>query len=400
MESSPNLVEITKNVYWVGVKDWNRRLFDAFSLPYGTTYNAYLVKGEGKTALVDTVEPGFQSDLIEKIKKVVDPASLDYLVMNHAEPDHAGTILHLLSLAREARLVTSKKGAKMAERFYGVPEERIIVVDEQSELELGTKTLRFVEAPWLHWPETMFTYLVQDKVLFSCDFLGAHFAPGTYAEDVEDGLMLHAKRYFGEIMMPFRPSIRKALSKIKEFDINIVAPSHGPIYKNPGVIIENYKKWASEELRAKAIIVYVTMWKSTEKMVQAMVETLSSENIEVTVYDLTVADMGEIAKDLVDASAIILGAPTVLAGAHPLAVYAAHLIKALRPPTRFAAVLSSYGWAGSAVKQIQQILETSKIEIVGAVEVNGPPRKEDILDVVDLGRQISKKIKNFTTARG
>jgi flavorubredoxin len=386
-------VEISQNIYWVGVRDWNRRLFDALiPLPKGTTYNSYLVVGTNKKALIDTVNPGFENELDERIRKVVDPSDLDYVIMNHAEPDHAGSIPYMMSINSKAKLITSSKGAKMAQTFYKVPENRIKTVTDGETIDLGGKTLRFIEAPMLHWPETMFTYVPENKTLFPCDFFGLHVAEGLYDDEVED-MILFAQRYFGEIMMPFRFNAQKAMEKIKDLKIDMIAPSHGPIHKNPERILGAYKKWANGETKQKAIIVYVTMWKSTEKMIQAMAETLASEGIEIVRHNLTVADISDVARDLVDSRAIVLGTPTVLGGAHPLAVYASYLVKALRPPTKYAVVLSSYGWGGGAIKHVQEVLGPTKMEVVGAVDVNGPPTEKDIQQVIDLGRVLAKKIK-------
>ena len=388
-----NIQQISKNVYWVGVRDWNRRLFDALiPLPKGTTYNAYLVIGTEKTALIDTANPGFERELEEKISKVINPADIDYVVMNHAEPDHAGSIPHIMGINSKAKLVTSLKGAKMAQVFYKVPEERIIAVHDQETISLGDKTLRFIEAPMLHWPETMFTYVPENKILFPCDFFGSHIAQGLYDDEIED-LLVYAQRYFGEIMMPFRTMAQKALEKIKPLDITMIAPSHGPVHRNPERILSAYGKWSNGETKQKAIIVYATMWNSTEKMVQPIVDTLISEGVEVAKYNLTVSDIGDVAKDLVDSKAIVLGTPTVLNGAHPLAVYATYLVKALRPPTKYGVVLSSYGWGGGAVKHVQEILGQTAMEIVGAMEINGPPTENDVNKIVELGKSLAKKIK-------
>ena len=387
-----NITKISEGVYWVGVRDWNRRLFDALiPLPRGTTYNSYLVIGESKKALIDTVNPGFEKELEEKIRKVVDPSEIDYVIMNHAEPDHAGAIPYIMSINSKAKLVTSNKGAKMAQQFYKVPEGRIIAVHDGENIDLGGKTLRFIEAPMLHWPETMFTYLQENKTLFPCDFFGSHRADGLYDDEVED-LIVYAQRYFGEIMMPFRFMGQKALEKIKDLEIEIIAPSHGPIHRNPEHILEAYRKWVNGETKQKTIIVYATMWKSTEKMIQTIADTLTSEGVEVVVYNLTLSDIGDVAKDLVDSRAIVLGAPTVLGGIHPLAFYAAYLVKALRPPLKYGVVLSSYGWGGGAVKHAQEVLEPLKMELVGAMEINGPPTKDDITKIIEIGKTLAKKI--------
>ncbi len=388
-----NVPEISEGVHWVGVKDWNRRVFDALiPLPQGTTYNAYLVQGEVKTALIDTVNPGFEQELEGKVNQVTDLADLDYLVMNHAEPDHAGAIPYVMEASKDARLITTEKGAKMAQIYFKVPEGRITTVQDWDVIDLGGKTLKFIEAPFLHWPETMFTYLVENKVLFPCDFLGSHTASGFYDDEVEE-LIPFAQRYFGEIMMPFSKMGKKALEKIADLDIELIAPSHGPIHRNPERILEAYRKWTAGETKEKAIIVYVTMWNSTEAMIGAMVETLLGEGIEVSLHNLVNADIGDVARDLVDSRAIVLGAPTVLGGMHPVAIYASHLVRALRPPLKHGVVLSSYGWGGGAVKQAAEILGPTKMEVVGALEINGPPSADDYEKIAEIGKQLADKIK-------
>jgi flavorubredoxin len=238
----------------------------------------------------------------------------------------------------------------------------------------------------------MFTYLQENSVLFPCDFFGLHVAKGLYDDEVED-FLAHAQQYFGEIMMPFAIMGKKAMEKIRNLEIKTIAPSHGPIHRNPKRILGAYSQWVNGETRQKAIVVYATMWNSTEKMIKPIVDTLTSEDIEVALYNLAVSDVGDLAKDLVDSRAIVLGAPTVLAGAHPLAVYAAYLVKALKPPAKYAVVLSSYGWGGGAVKHVQEVLGPTKMEVVGAMEINGPPTESDIDRIVELGKVLAKKIK-------
>lgn len=385
--------EISDNVYWVGVKDWDRRMFDALiPLPQGTSYNAYLVKGDKKTALIDSVNPGFAKELEDKINQVHDVKNIDYIIMNHAEPDHSHSIPHIMEMATDAMLVTTEKGAKMAGTYYNVPYDRVMIVKEGDTLELGNRTLRFISAPWLHWPETMFTFLEENRVLFPCDFFGSHTAFGMYDEDVED-LMSLAKRYFGEIMMPFRKMGKKGLEKAQGLSPAMIAPSHGPIYKNPEKIFDAYADWTSGKTKEKTIVVYVSMWQSTKDMIMQMVEILQSEGIEVCLYNLENADIGDIAMDLVDSRAIVLGTPTVLGGMHPLALHAANLVKILRPPLKYGAALSSYGWGGGALSKIQDLLGSTKIELVGAVEVNGPCTEDDTRKVIELGRELAGKIR-------
>jgi len=392
--SGGNVFEISSGVYWVGIKDWNRRIFDALiPLPKGTSYNAYLVLGGEGCALIDTVNPGFELEFEEKIRSILKPEEIDYVVMNHAEPDHAGAIPHIMKIAPKAKLITSVKGGSMAKIFYKVPDDRIKTVVDFEELNLGGKTLRFIDAPMLHWPETMFTYLKEDGILFPCDFFGSHLAYyRIYSDEVED-IILHAKKYWGEIMMPFKIMAQKALDKIKDLDIRIIAPSHGPIYRNPKDIMNVYWSWASGETKCKVVVAYVSMWGSTENMAKFMAESLIREGVEVVLYNLLVSDVGELVKDLVDSRAIVLGAPTALGGAHPLAVYIAYLVKSLRPPLKYAALLSSYGWGGVAVKHLMEILGQLKIEVVGSVEVNGPPRDVEFNQISKLSKALAEKVK-------
>ncbi len=388
-----NSPQIRDGVFYVGVRDWNRRLFDALiPLPQGTTYNAYLIKGKEKTALIDTVNPGFEQELEGKINNIASISQIDYIIMNHAEPDHAGAIPYLLKANSRAKLVTTKTGAQAAQTYFKVPEERIMTVKDNDTLELGGKTLKFIEAPMLHWPETMFTYLIQDKVLFTCDFFGMHTAYGLYDDEIDE-LNSFAQRYFGEIMMPFRTLGLRAMEKIRNLEVEMIAPSHGPIYKNPKRILENYAEWTKGETKEKVIIVYVSMWKSTEKMVNQITEVLLQKGIHVSLHNLANADLGEVAKDLVDARAVVLGTPTVLGKMHPLAVYAAHLVKVLKPPLKLGVVLTTYGWGRGALAHAVELLGPTGLEVVGTMEVNGPPTDNDLDKVKHIGEELAKRIK-------
>ena len=390
--------EIAPNVFWVGAKHHNRRLFDGLiPLPHGTSYNAYLIVGSKKTALVDTVNPGFEKELLAKISERIDPAKVDYVIMNHAEPDHANAARDVLAVAKNAKLVAGVKGKEAAMMYFDIPEERIMVVDESSVIDLGGKTLKFVDAPWLHWPETIFTYLEEDKILFPCDFFGSHLAVGEFYADEygNENTLDMAKLYFAEIMMPFRKPGQTAIEKVKKLGPKMIAPSHGMIWREPKVILDEYAKWTSEKFQRKVMIVYVSMWGSTEKMVLALRDALVKKDITVQLFDIPNTEIGHIAKELVDTPVVVVGAPTVLGGVHPVAAYATMLLKALRAPTRYAAVLTSYGWSGGAVKALQGILEGTKIEVLGVVEVKGPPKKAEFDKVTELADRIDEKLKQF-----
>jgi len=385
--------KLTEGVYWVGVKDWNRRLFDSITpLPKGTSYNAYLVIGSDNIALIDTVNPDFEKELERKIRGVIDPGDIDYIVMNHAEPDHAGAIPYILDIASKAKLVTTSMGLKMAKIFYGVPSERTHVVRDGDTIPLGSKTLRFIEAPMLHWPETMFTFLEEDGILFSCDFFGSHIAEGMFDDEVED-ILTHAQRYWAEIMMPFRSSALRALEKISKLDIKTIAPSHGPIYRNPNRIIEKYLDWSHGKTKKKILIAYASMWGYTYKIVKLIENKILSQDIDIVVHDIASADVGDIAKDLVDSSAAIIATPTVLGFAHPLIIQIAYLLKVLKPPIKYGGVIVTYAWGSNADQQLIDMLRDARIELIDVIKVNVTLTDNDIIKIKELIDNLAKRIR-------
>ncbi len=387
--------EISSGVYWVGVRDWERKFFDKLvPLPEGTTYNSYLIQGEDKTALVDTVNPGFEKDLEEKIGQVTDPESLDYLIMNHAEPDHANGLSHMASLAEDAEILATEKGKDMALSLYDLPEEKIRVVEGGDTLDLGDKTLEFVDAPWLHWPETMFTYYQEKGILFPSDFFGAHVAtPKLYADEFGEDVLKYAKDYFGEIMMPFRPRAAKALDKLEGYEINTIAPSHGVIYRNPEKILEAHRSWTSSEVEEKVLIPYISMWGSTAKMVKVLRETIAAEGIDAVPFEVSSQSLNSLAGELVDSAGVVFGTPTVLAGPHPQIIYIATLAKKLNPPTKYFGVVESHGWAGGAVRELSNLLQGTSGELLDPIEIKGSPDEDDLKEVVELGEKLVEKIK-------
>lgn len=386
--------ELAPRVYWVGAKDWARRVFDALiPLPQGTSYNAYLVVGKEATALIDTVNPGFEEDLWQKIAAVLDPRKLDYVVMNHAEPDHAGALPWILARAPQAKVLLTEKGREMALRLYHLPEERLLVVRDGTSLDLGGKTLHFYEVPFVHWPETMFTFLEEDRILFPCDFFGAHTAKGFYAEGVPD-LEILAKSYFGEIMMPYRRAAQRALEKALELEPAVIAPSHGPIWLNPSFILSWYKRWTAGETAPKVVVAYVSMWGATEKLVHAAIEAINGTEVSVAVHDLARADLGALCADLVDSRGLIFGTPTVLGGPHPLAAFTLGLLRGLKPSLRFALVLSSHGWAGGATRSLRETLTQMGVELVGVLDVPGHPKEPELRRVRELAQELAHRVRS------
>lgn len=385
--------EIKPKIYTVGSIDWDRRLFDELiPLPEGTSYNAYVIKDE-KTALIDTVDPTKAYELEATLDRL--DVNIDYIISNHAEQDHSGSIPIVLELYPDAQVVTNPKCKTMLMDLLLIPEDKFMTVSDGDTLSLGNKTLEFIQAPWVHWPETMFTYLKEDKILFTCDFLGSHLAASDLYVTDEAQLLAAAKRYYAEIMMPFRPSIISHLNKIETMDVDIIAPSHGPVHQNPQFIVDLYKDWASDSVKNEVLIPFVSMHGSTWVMVEYFIDALMERGITVKPFNLTETDLGELAMALVDACTIVIASPTVLVGPHPAAVYAAYLVNALRPKTKIVSVIGSYGWGGKMIKMLTDMLNNLKVEILEPVLIKGYPKPEDFELLDKLADEILKKHKEL-----
>ncbi len=387
--------QLRPNIFGVGAIDWDRRLFDELiPLPDGTSYNAYLVKGSEKIALLDTVDPTKSVVLIDNLLKLgID--RLDYVVAHHGEQDHSGSLPDILSLYPGAKVVANPKCQDMLIHLLHLDADRFVIVDDGQEISLGDKSLRFIYVPWVHWPETFATYLKEDSILFSCDFFGSHLATSSLFVDDRPRVYEAAKRYYAEIMMPFRTTIRKNLQKLADFDIKMIAPSHGPVYDDPGFIVDAYKDWTSERVANEVVVAYVSMHDSTRAMVEHLVDALIDRNITVRRFNLTGADIGELAVSLVDAATIVLASPTVLTGPHPAVGYAAMLANALRPKTRFAAVVGSYGWAGKMVDQLKALISNLKVEVLEPVIAKGYPDSDDFARLDALAQAVLTKHKEL-----
>ncbi len=382
--------EITRGVRWMGVIDWHRQLFDALiPLPDGTSYNSYLVEGSEKTALIDTVDPPFAGELRENLSGV---KKLDYIVANHAEQDHSGTLPEMLARYPEAKVVCSEKCRGMLIDLLALSEDRFLTVTDGETLSLGDRTLRFIFTPWVHWPETVSTYLEEEKILFSCDFFGSHLATtDLYASDwcrVYEA----AKRYYGEIMMPFRTIIGKNLEKIKDLEMALICPSHGPIYDRPELIVKAYRDWVSGPLKKSVVLPFVSMHDSTARMADHLLSALVERGLSVHPFDLTVTDPGKLVIALVDAAALALGTSTVLAGPHPLAANAAVLVNALKPRLEYAAIFGSYGWGVKTVETLTALLANLKAEMLEPLLCKGLPGPEDFSALDRLAEELAGRI--------
>ena len=391
---------LADNVYAVGVQHWDRRLFDELiPLPHGTSYNGYVVKGREKTGLLDTVDAEKTELLVGHLLKA-GADKIDYIISHHAEQDHSGSIPDMLLMYPDAKVVTNPKCAKMLVEHLHIEMDQIIQIEEGQTLSLGDKTLEFIYTPWVHWPETMSTWLAEDKILFPCDFFGSHLATGNLFVTDEARTLEGAKRYYGEIMMPFRSSIRGNLKKLEQLDIQMIAPSHGPVWNKPRVIIDAYAEWVDESVVVNKVVVpYVSMHESTEKMVEYLVEALIERNIGVQQFNLPVSDLGEMVIELVDAATVILGSPTVLVGAHPSAVYCAALMNALRPKTKYAGIIGSFGWGSKMVEQLTSLMGNLKAEMFEPVLARGAATEEGYTALDELADNILQKHRELGIAQ-
>lgn len=385
--------EIKPGIFWVGAVDWDRRLFDALiPLPDGTSYNSYLIKGSEKTALIDSVDPAMSAVIFDHLA-ALNVDKVDYIIANHAEQDHSGTLPQLLEKYPGAKVVCTPRCKEFLVALLAIPEDRVNTVSDRDTLSLGNRTLEFIYAGWVHWPETMLTYLREDKILFPCDLFGSHLATTDLYVTDEGKSFESAKRYYAEIMMPFRSNIEKHLERLKEYHIDIIAPSHGPLYDKPEFILKAYRSWVLDKPRNIVVLPYISMHGSTRRMVDYLVGALAAGGVTVKQFDLASVDLGKLAMELVDAGTIVLGVPTILAGPHPAVAYAAFLANALRPKAKFASIIGSYGWGGKTVEQLTAALPGLKVELLPPVMCKGLPREADFKALDNLAAAIVQKHK-------
>lgn len=389
------LKEIKNNIFYCGLNHRERKLFDELiPLPSGTTYNSYFIKGSKFNVLIDTMYPSKADEYLEKLEKA-GINKVDYIVINHGEQDHTGALPKLVSKYPQVKILTNPKCKELLQEMLHIADDKFQIVADGEEFSLGDKTLKFIYAPWVHWPDTMFTYVKEDKVIFTCDFLGAHLPfENLYAQETPETLRA-AKRYYAEIMMPFRNFCKKYVQLLKGMDIEFISTSHGPIYKNPKFILDAYEEWTADECKNEVIIPYVSMYQSTKEMVDYMSEKLSEKGLVVKPFDVVEEDLGELAMELVDACTVVFGSSMVLAGPHPAAVTAAYIAGILRPKVKFVSFIGSYGWGGVLTEKLEQALSPIKCEKLPPVIIKGKPRPEDFEKLDVLIEEIYQKHKSI-----
>ncbi|MGD9130540.1 MAG: flavodoxin domain-containing protein [Candidatus Bathyarchaeota archaeon] len=392
-------IKVLENIYWVGVVDWNIRHFHGFtySTHRGATYNAYLIIDK-KVALVDTVQHPFAGEMMARIREIIDPAKIDYIIANHVESDHSGAIAEILKHAPNATVVGTANCQKGLEKHY-FGNWNFQVVKTGDTLNLGERTLSFLEAPMLHWPDSMFTYIEKDALLLSNDAFGQHLATSKRFDDEVDQniLMWEAAKYYANILWPFSTLVTRKIEEVQKLGLKIdmIAPSHGVIWrKDPMKIVKAYLRWASGEAEKKVLIVYDTMWESTEKMAKAMLEGISSEGVEATLYRLPFSDEGDIIGELLETKGLLVGSATINNGILPTVAPFLREMEGLRPRNKIAAAFGSYGWGGGATAAIEKALKGAGMELAApAITVNWVPDKDELQKCYEYGREFAKKVK-------
>ncbi|MBN2070098.1 MAG: FprA family A-type flavoprotein [Candidatus Krumholzibacteriota bacterium] len=392
-------VQVTDNVYWVGAIDWDIRNFHGYATHRGSTYNAYLVMAE-KVTLIDTVKGPFKNEFLSRISSVIDPGRIDYVVSNHSEMDHSGCLPGFIERFQPEKVFASKKGVEALDAHFGIG-EKLLAVDDGERIDLGNNSLTCIETRMLHWPDSMVTYLSEGKILFSQDGFGMHLASTDRFDDrLEDYILeQEAAKYYANILLPFSPIVKRTLKKIDEsgLDIDMIAPDHGPVWRSrKEKILLLYRRWSDRELRRKAVITCDSMWGSTTIMSRAIGQGLLESGVDISYLNLGSSDRSDLATELIDAGALVVGSPTINGNLFPTVADALYYIRGLKPTGIVGAAFGSYGWSGEAVGQITELLEQMKIELIGEkIRAKYVPGGDTLQRCGELGRAIGKRLESL-----
>ncbi len=399
MKGSFQAVQVSDHVRWVGAIDWGIRNFHGYATERGTTYNAYLILAD-KVILVDTVKAPFKEEMLARIASVIDPRRIDYIISNHSEMDHSGCLPQVIDAVKPEKVFASLVGAKTLQAHFHLDREIVALKDGQK-ISLGNLNLSFLETRMLHWPDSMMTYLADDKLLFSQDGFGMHLASGQrFADQIEDWLLEYeAAKYYANILMPFSPLIIKLLERVSTLGIplEIIAPDHGPIWrKGINRMPELYARWAAQEPTPKAVVVYDTMWQSTALMARAIADGLTAGGAVPKLMPLGSCHRSEVVTEVLDAGALVVGSPTMNNNVFPTVADVLTYLKGLKPKNLIGAAFGSYGWSGEAVGQIRKMLDEMDVEPVGEdVRVKYVPDEETLGRCVSLGSSIAARLKEI-----
>ena len=390
-------IKVSDHVYWVGAIDWSIRDFHGYTTPHGSTYNAYLVMAD-KITLIDAVKAPFMDEMLARIASVVDPSKIDYIVSNHSEQDHSGCLFEVIDHVKPEKVFASPMGVKTLKDIFH-DDYNILPVKDGEILSLGNMDLKFMETRMIHWPDSMFSYLEKDGILFSQDAFGMHMATfERFADELPaDQLTYEAATYYANIVLPYSPVVLKTLEKVAAtgWAIKIIAPDHGPVWrKDLGFILDLYQKWAGQKATNKAVVVYATMWHSTEMMARAIAESMAREGVQVKLLSMNETHRSEVVYEVLEAGALIAGSPTLNNNMLPQMADVMTYLKGLKPANLIGAAFGSFGWSGESVKDLEAILKEMKVEIVAEpVSVKHVPGK-DILDKCsELGKSVAAELK-------
>ncbi|MCE5283994.1 MAG: FprA family A-type flavoprotein [Deltaproteobacteria bacterium] len=398
MQSPYKAIKVTEDVWWVGAIDWNIRDFHGYQTKRGSTYNAYLVMAD-KVTLIDTVKAPFREEMLARIADVIDPGRIDYIVSNHSEMDHSGCLPEVIAAVKPEKVFASQAGAKALREIFPSESLEIAAVRDGETLSLGNRSLVFMETRMLHWPDSMFAYLKEEELLFSQDAFGMHYASLERFDDQLDPAILEyeAATYYANIILPYSPLVLKLLEKVAaaKLSCKIVAPDHGPIWRRDiGGIVGRYGKWASQKPTAKAVVVYATMWHSTEKMARAVSEGLAAGGLQVRFMSMGEVHRSEVVYELLGAGALAVGSPTLNNNLLPHMADVLTYIKGLKPRNLVGAAFGSYGWSGEAVGQIEAILAEMKVESAGeGIRVKNVPDAGTLEKCYGLGITMAEQVK-------
>jgi flavorubredoxin len=386
-------IEIRGDIYWVGVLDWEERDFHNFLTPRGLTYNSYLIVGK-EVALVDTVKHKFAGEMLNRIRKIVNPEEIDYVIVNHIEPDHSSGLPVIMQIAENATIVCSKRAKDGISKYYDCDGWEFKVVKQGDELDLGGKTLTFLDMTMLHWPDSMATYVKEDKLLLSNDAFGQHVASEErFDEDlgIEEALSW-AKMYYANILMPLSSLVKRKITEIRNLgiEIDMIAPSHGVIWKNPQKILDAYERWANFENEDKVVIVYDTMWHSTEKLARAIADGAGSQGVRVRLFHTRRDSWTDIVTEILDAKALAVGAPTIHNTLFPPVAGFLGYLRGLKPQNKKVLAFGSYGWNGAGIKEIERVFQELKLEMLEPLMVKFRPTKEELEKAYAAGVELAK----------
>jgi flavorubredoxin len=393
-----NPVKLTENVYWVGAVDWDVRDFHGYSTNRGTTYNAFLIMDE-KITLIDTVKKDLKGDMLARIKEIVDPEKIDYIVVNHVEMDHSGSLPDMVELIKPEKIICSKMGEKALLQHFHQKDWPYQIAVPGEDVSLGAKTLSFLETRMLHWPDSMFTYLVEDQILFSSDAFGEHLGTSErFDDEVDQAILLEElTKYYANILTLYSPLVKKLIAKVKEMDLQIkmIAPDHGVIWRtNPGMALEAYDKWSQGKGDGTALVIYDTMWHSTEKMAKRVGAGLQDEGISYKLLNLRYNHRSDVMREVLNASAIVLGCPTLNNGLLPRMAGFLMYMRGLRPLNKVGAAFGSFGWSGESVKLLNTAMTDMKFDVVDdGLKVKYVPEDADYAMCVELGQKVGQAIK-------